>query len=101
MRAACVPTSGGSPGWHHENSAHDRFEHDDFVFSLTGRSVTEDAVPHHHADAEVAALSVVMSAVQSVESAPVRASTDLGVPMVDPMVDEGKVVVSGVEPEDE
>lgn len=68
---------------------------------VPGPKCAEYAVPHRRADAEVTARSVVMNVVQSVESAPVRAATDVGAVMVDPMVEEGKVVVSGIQPEDE
>ena len=68
---------------------------------VRGPGRAEDGVPHRHADAEVAALPLVMGMVQSVESPPVRAEADRGAVMVDPVVEEGKVVVSGIEPEHE
>jgi hypothetical protein len=42
----------------------------------------------------------MMEMMQSVQSAPVRDATDVGVVMVDPMVEEGKVVVAGIKSED-
>ena len=42
----------------------------------------------------------MMEMMQSVQSAPMRDATDVGVVMVDPMVEEGKVVVAGIKSED-
>ena len=44
---------------------------------------------------------MVMDVVQSVESAPVRAAGDAWAVMMFPVVKEGKVVVPGVQPEDQ
>ena len=61
----------------------------------------EQAVPGRGADAEVHDLSMVMEVMESLESSQVGAAREGFAAMVLPVVHEGEIVVSGIQPEDE
>ena len=59
----------------------------------------EEAVPDRGADAEVHDLSMVMEVMESLETSPVGEAREVFAAMVLPVMHEGEIVVSGIQPE--
>jgi hypothetical protein len=61
----------------------------------------EQVIPDRGADAEVHDLSMVMEMMELLESPPIGDVRKVGTAMVLPVVQEGEMVVAGIQPEDQ